>query len=189
MRHIADSSDLLKRNRGRRGLDILNKIRKELDIAVKIVEKDYDDLLDDDTVALLIVDELGRNKQNICKISEIEPEMECTVFGKITNINPTKNFNRKNGSPGKVINLELTDDSGSCGLALWDKDAELVTKKTIRIGTNVKVINGYIKNGFNGIEINVGRWGLIEVEPEEQIEPKIKKLENNFSIKKLFTDW
>ncbi len=28
LRHIADSSDLLKRNRGRRGLDIFNKIRK-----------------------------------------------------------------------------------------------------------------------------------------------------------------
>ena len=32
LQHIADSSDLLKRNRGRRGLDILNKIQKELDV-------------------------------------------------------------------------------------------------------------------------------------------------------------
>ena len=32
LRHIADSSDVLKRNRGRRGLDILNAIQKELDI-------------------------------------------------------------------------------------------------------------------------------------------------------------
>jgi len=159
------------------------KTKREFLVEINRIKKDYDDLLDDNTVALLIVDELGRNKQNICKISEIEPEMECTVFGKIININPTKNFNRKNGSTGKVINLELSDDSGRCGLALWDKDVELVTKKIIRIGTNVKVINGYIKNGFNGIEINVGRWGLIEVEPEEQIEPKIKKLENNFIIK------
>jgi uncharacterized protein YacL len=31
LRHIADSSDSLKRNRGRRGLDILNKIQKELE--------------------------------------------------------------------------------------------------------------------------------------------------------------
>lgn len=30
LQHIADSSDLLKRNRGRRGLDILNKIQKSL---------------------------------------------------------------------------------------------------------------------------------------------------------------
>ena len=38
LQHIADSSDLLKRNRGRRGLDILNKIQKELDVKVLIYE-------------------------------------------------------------------------------------------------------------------------------------------------------
>ncbi len=31
LQHIADSSDVLKRNRGRRGLDVLNRIRKELE--------------------------------------------------------------------------------------------------------------------------------------------------------------
>ena len=40
LQHIADSSDLLKRNRGRRGLDILNKIQKELDVKVLIYEGD-----------------------------------------------------------------------------------------------------------------------------------------------------
>ncbi|MBX6377050.1 MAG: PIN domain nuclease, partial [Clostridia bacterium] len=40
LRHIADSSDALKRNRGRRGLDILNRIQKELGIPVKIYDRD-----------------------------------------------------------------------------------------------------------------------------------------------------
>ena len=34
LRHIADSSDSLKRNRGRRGLDILNKIQSEYGIEI-----------------------------------------------------------------------------------------------------------------------------------------------------------
>ena len=38
LQHIADSSDDLKRVRGRRGLDILNIIQKELDIEVQITE-------------------------------------------------------------------------------------------------------------------------------------------------------
>ena len=42
LQHIADSSDLLKRNRGRRGLDILNKIQKELDVKVLIYEGDVE---------------------------------------------------------------------------------------------------------------------------------------------------
>ena len=35
LQHIADSSDMLKRNRGRRGLDILNKMRKESNVTSK----------------------------------------------------------------------------------------------------------------------------------------------------------
>jgi uncharacterized protein YacL len=36
LRHIADSADLLKRNRGRRGLDVLNMIQKDLGCPVRI---------------------------------------------------------------------------------------------------------------------------------------------------------
>ena len=151
--------------------------------AIQQLKKEYDDLLDEDTAALLIVDELGRNKQNICKITELEPRMECTVFGKITTINQLRNFNRKNGSMGQVINLEITDDTGSCGLALWNKDVDLVKNKSIQKGTNVKVVNGYVKDGFNGIEINVGRWGLLEIEPEEMPDLKSERKSENNKIK------
>lgn len=41
LRHIADSADVLKRNRGRRGLDVLNHIQKELNVGVQISEKDF----------------------------------------------------------------------------------------------------------------------------------------------------
>src|SRR5690625_6897163 len=44
LQQIADSSDVLKRNRGRRGLDILNRIQKELPIEVKIYEGDFVDI-------------------------------------------------------------------------------------------------------------------------------------------------
>lgn len=38
---VADSSDSMKRNRGRRGLDILQRIRKVPDLTVQIVEDDF----------------------------------------------------------------------------------------------------------------------------------------------------
>lgn len=44
LQHIADSSDLLKRNRGRRGLDILNRIQKELGMYVQIDNRDFEDI-------------------------------------------------------------------------------------------------------------------------------------------------
>lgn len=163
--------------------DQIKDIKTEEEFKKEIAElqKEYDGLFDEDIAALLIVDELGRNKENILKIADLEPGIECTIFGKITSINSSKIFNRKNGKTGKVINLELTDETGKCGLVLWDKDVELVTSNKIQIGTNVKIINGYIKDGFRGIEINAGRWGLIEIEPAHM--PEIKKEVEQITIR------
>ena len=49
LRHIADSSDDLKRNRGRRGLDVLKRIQTELDLPVKIVHAEVDEAADVDS--------------------------------------------------------------------------------------------------------------------------------------------
>ena len=132
---------------------------------------------------MLIVDELGRNKENTLKIKDLKPGIDSTIFGNVTKINQSRNFNRKNGSTGRVVNLELTDETGSCGLALWDKDVQLVKNKTIKRGTNIKIINGYVKEGFNGIEINVGRWSSIEIEPANGPKTEINVLPISNTVK------
>ena len=33
-------------------------------------------------------------------------------------------------------------------------------------------MNGYLKNGYNGLEVNIGRWSIIEIEPEDMPELK-----------------
>src|SRR5690554_4747921 len=76
LRHIADSSDALKRNRGRRGLDILNKIQKELDIEVKISEKDFPDISEVDIKLLKLGQVLNgkvvTNDYNLNKVAEFQ---------------------------------------------------------------------------------------------------------------------
>ena len=52
LQHIADSSDVLKRNRGRSGLDVLNRIQKELTIKVEIYEGDFEDIQEVDSKLL-----------------------------------------------------------------------------------------------------------------------------------------
>jgi replication factor A1 len=160
------------------------KTKKEFENEIKNKSKEFDDLIDENIVALLIVDELGRNTQAFSKISNLQPGSEGTIIGKISNIYKTREFNRKNGAKGKVINLEIEDETGKCGLVLWDRDVEIVKDRKIKIGTNVKVINGYIKDGFNGLEINIGRWGFIEVEPNEKVEiDKIEMKEDKIKTK------
>ena len=41
---IADSSDLLKRNKGRRGLDILKQMQEDNYVEVRIINDDFDDV-------------------------------------------------------------------------------------------------------------------------------------------------
>lgn len=76
LRHIADSSDSLKRNRGRRGLDVLNKIQKELDIPVKIWDKDVPTAREVDIKLLHLAKELGgkvlTNDFNLNKVAEFQ---------------------------------------------------------------------------------------------------------------------
>ena len=74
LQYIADSSDGLKRNRGRRGLDILNKIQKELPIEVIISEKNYPDISEVDSKLLRLARDMkGKvvtNDYNLNKIAE-----------------------------------------------------------------------------------------------------------------------
>ncbi len=152
------------------------KTKDEFAAEINKIQNEYDDLFDKETAALLIVDMLGRNRGNLSKISDLEPGMECTILGEITNIGNTREFDRKKGGTGRVINLEISDETGSCKLALWHSDVELVENNSIQLGSKIKIVNGYVKNGYNGIEINVGRWGMIEIDGNKT---NNKQVENN----------
>jgi len=76
LQFIADSADSIKRNRGRRGLDILNQIQKELNIEVVVSQKDYDDLTEVDSKLLRMAGEMkGKiitNDYNLNKVAEVQ---------------------------------------------------------------------------------------------------------------------
>ena len=73
---IADSSDPIKRNRGRRGLDILNKIQKSTSMDVKISEQDFPDIREVDAKLVKLAKVLGgkifTNDYNLNKIAELQ---------------------------------------------------------------------------------------------------------------------
>ncbi len=79
LQYIADSSDSIKRNRGRRGLDILNQIQKELDVEVIVSQKDYDDITEVDSKLLRMATEMkGKiitNDYNLNKVAEVQGVM------------------------------------------------------------------------------------------------------------------
>ena len=75
LQHIADSSDTLKRNRGRRGLDILQRIQKKVDVPVKIHDLDFPDIKEVDGKLVAMAKILGAkvitNDFNLNKVAEL----------------------------------------------------------------------------------------------------------------------
>ncbi|MCR4443095.1 MAG: PIN/TRAM domain-containing protein [Peptococcaceae bacterium] len=107
LRHIADSSDVLKRNRGRRGLDILNKIRKELDVMVQIDERDFPEVIEVDSklvrLAQVINGVVITNDYNLNKVAELQGV-------KVLNINELANALKPVFLPGEEMIVQIIKD-------------------------------------------------------------------------------
>ena len=76
LQQIADSQDPIKRNRGRRGLDILGKLQKTPHVDVKIHEEDFPELTEVDTKLVRLAKILGgkvvTNDYNLNKVAELQ---------------------------------------------------------------------------------------------------------------------
>ncbi len=76
LQYIANSEDPNRRQRGRRGLDILDRIQKEKDIEVRIVDKDYKNIKEVDHKLLKLTEDLhGRlitNDYNLNKVASLQ---------------------------------------------------------------------------------------------------------------------
>ena len=73
---VADSSDSLKRNRGRRGLDVLARMQKMSNITVRIVEDDFPQLRDVDLklieLARAFEGKVVTNDFNLNKVAQLQ---------------------------------------------------------------------------------------------------------------------
>ncbi len=112
LRHIADSSDTLKRNRGRRGLDILNKMQKELDVKVEINEKDFPEIAEVDLKILKMAQVIGgkvvTNDYNLNKVAEFQGVS-------VLNINELSNAVKPVVLPGEEMVVQIIKDGKENG--------------------------------------------------------------------------
>ncbi len=139
LQRIADSSDSLKRARGRRGLDVLHKIQKMSNVDVKIVEEDFPHLKEVDAklvaLAKMLKAKIVTNDLNLNKVAELQG---VTVL----NINELSNALKPIVLPGesmKVFVLKEGKEPGQ-GVAYLDDGTMIVVDEAKRcIGKNVEV--------------------------------------------------
>lgn len=140
LQHIADSSDTLKRNRGRRGLDILHKIQKKVDLNVKIDETDFPRVREVDGKLIALAKQSGgkiiTNDFNLNKIAELQG---VTVL----NINQLANALKPVVLPGELMKVYILKEGKEAnqGVAYLDDGTMVVVDNAKKeIGKTIEVL-------------------------------------------------
>jgi len=140
LQHIADSSDVLKRNRGRRGLDVLNRMQKEIPVNVEIYEGDFDDIQEVDSklvkLAKLINGVVVTNDFNLNKVCEFQNVQ-------VLNINDLANAVKPVVLPGEELTVNVIKDGKeeNQGVAYLDDGTMIVVEEGKEyIGQTIEVL-------------------------------------------------
>jgi uncharacterized protein YacL len=143
LQHIADSPDTLRRNRGRRGLDILNKLQKDSLAPIRVLEKDYRDTREVDEKLVRLAKELEcsivTNDYNLNRVAELQGI-------KVLNINELANAVKTVVLPGESITVHIIQEGKELGQGVGYLDD----------GTMVVVEDGRRSIGET-VEVNVTR--------------------------------
>jgi len=139
LRHIADSSDPLKRGRGRRGLDVLNRIQKQANLEVKIVDQDYPKIQEVDAKLIALAKDIKAkiitNDFNLNKVAELQGIA-------VLNINELFNALKPVVLPGEVMNVKILKEGKEPGqgVAYLDDGTMVVVDNARRhLGKNMEV--------------------------------------------------
>ncbi len=140
LQQIADSQDALKRNRGRRGLDILNKIQKNTALDVKIQEEDFPEVKEVDAKLVKLAKLLGAkiftNDFNLNKVAEFQGVS-------VLNINELAASLRPVVLPGETMEVRISKEGKEYnqGVAYLDDGTMVVVDNSKHvIGQVTKIV-------------------------------------------------
>lgn len=140
LQHIADSSDVLKRNRGRRGLDVLNRIQKELPVKVEIYEGDFEEIHEVDSKLI----KLAKVIDGIVVTNDFNLNKVCDLQGvSVLNINDLANAVKPVVLPGEELVVHVIKDGKehNQGIAYLDDGTMIVVEEgRDYIGKTIEVL-------------------------------------------------
>ena len=91
----------------------------------KLSEKDYKDF--------------PKYDEEITNITDIKEDMQVNIIARIIRIPRIRKFDR-NGGEGKVLSLELEDETGIISYTLWNNDVSLIADLKLEEGDSVKIL-------------------------------------------------
>ncbi len=89
--------------------------------------------------------------------------MDVSISGEVVSVGDLSEFQRSEGSIGKVLRVVLADSSGQISCALWDAMAEFAVGQGLRRGSRVRFEHGYTRYGRGGeVQYHLGQDGSIQ---------------------------
>ncbi|MBS5270661.1 PIN domain-containing protein [Veillonella sp.] len=125
LQHISDSADVLKRNRGRRGLDILQSMQQKEIIAIKVIADDFEDITEVDSKLMrLALDKKWKivtNDFNLNKVASLQGI-------EVLNLNDLANALKPAMIPGEWIRVQVIKEGkeDNQGVAYLDDGTMIV---------------------------------------------------------------
>lgn len=140
LQHIADSADSLKRNRGRRGLDILKAMQDSPDFDIEIFKGKYEDIKEVDSKLLKLTQELnGKIVTNDYNLNKVAVLQNIPVL----NINELANAVKPVFLPGEEMEVAIVKEGKehSQGLGYLDDGTMIVVENGKKyLGETITVI-------------------------------------------------
>ena len=112
LQHIADSPDVLRRNRGRRGLDMLRRLQEEAITPVRITDLDIEEVREVDDKLVLLAKRLRcpiiTNDYNLNRVAELQGI-------RVLNINELANAVKALLLPGESLAVKIVQEGKEVG--------------------------------------------------------------------------
>jgi uncharacterized protein YacL len=166
LQYIADSADALRRNRGRRGLEILDRLQQNPEIAVNFIDIDPQDAQQVDDKLISLARDLGAavitNDYNLNRVARLQGV-------KILNINELANAVKSVFLPGEEMPIRIIQAGKEMGQGVgYLEDGTMVVVENGRQFLNQEVLVQVTKV----LQTNAGRLVFAIPEPAtEQHEP------------------
>ncbi len=158
--------------------DLLNQIlsgnpkigRDELLTMVQRKKEESHGLLSDEGAIRLLaqqlsVSPLASSDLKDQRISSVHAGLnDSTITGQVISVSDVHEFQRSDGTQGKVLRMRVGDASGQITGVFWDSLADTVAREALTPGSRVRLLHGYTKFGRAGeVEFHLGSRANIQI--------------------------
>jgi replication factor A1 len=147
---------------------------EEFEAAVHDKVEQMGGLADEETAAMLIAHEL--EDEEVSGVADIDPGMDEVKFlAKVVGIGDLRTFEREGDGDeetdeGRVINVEVADETGQVRISFWDRMAQSVEDGEVEVG-DVLRIKGRPQEGYSGVEVSVDQ---AEIDEDAEVDVQVQ---------------